>query len=54
MLTTSLAAGAPAKVASERLGHASITMTLDVYGHLLPGMDTEAATRFDQLLWPET
>ena len=32
----------PAKVVQERLGHASITMTLDVYGHLFPrGDDSE-------------
>ena len=29
----------PPKVAQERLGHASIAMTLDVYGHLFPRGD---------------
>jgi hypothetical protein len=33
----------PAKVVSERLGHATIAITLDVYGHVIPGMDTQAA-----------
>ena len=34
--------GLPAKVVQERLGHSSITMTLDVYGHLFPrGDDSE-------------
>ena len=31
--------GLPPKVAQERLGHASIAMTLDVYGHLFPRGD---------------
>lgn len=52
--TLLLAAGTPLKVVSERLGHASITTTMDIYGHLLPGMDAEAATRFDHLLRPDT
>lgn len=37
------------KVISERLGHSSISVTLDVYGHLMPGMDEQAADRLDQL-----
>ncbi|MHB8702882.1 MAG: tyrosine-type recombinase/integrase [Candidatus Tyrphobacter sp.] len=32
------------KVVSERLGHASVRMTLDVYSHAVPTMQTEAAT----------
>jgi integrase len=32
----------PAKVVQERLGHASITMTMDVYGHLFPSHDDSA------------
>jgi integrase len=32
----------PAKVVQERLGHASITMTLDIYGHLFPRGDDAA------------
>ncbi|WP_085034096.1 tyrosine-type recombinase/integrase [Ensifer aridi] len=31
--------GLPAKVVQERLGHASIVMTMDVYGHLFPRGD---------------
>ena len=37
--TAALAAGVPAKVVSERLGHATIAITLDVYSHVIPGMD---------------
>jgi integrase len=32
----------PAKVVQERLGHATIGMTLDTYGHLFPQGDTSA------------
>jgi integrase len=33
------ALGSPAKVVQERLGHSSVTLTLDVYGHLFPRGD---------------
>jgi integrase len=33
----------PAKVISERLGHATIAVTMDIYSHVLPGLDREAA-----------
>jgi integrase len=35
------------KVVSERLGHASISITLDTYSHVMPGMHEEAAARID-------
>ena len=38
-----LALGVPVKVVSERLGHASATITLDVYSHVLPGQGRAAA-----------
>jgi integrase len=38
----------PVKVVSERLGHAQISMTLDIYAHVLPAMDADAADRFAQ------
>jgi integrase len=41
-----LAAGVPVKVVSERLGHSTVTVTLDVYQHVLPGMQAEAAATF--------
>jgi len=37
-----LAAGEPVKVVSEMLGHSSVTITLDTYAHLLPGMAEKA------------
>ena len=38
------------KVLQERLGHADVSTTLQVYGHLLPGAQREAAERFDRAL----
>lgn len=48
--TLMLLAGVPAKVVSERLGHASIAITLDVYSHVLPSMQDDAAAAMDRLL----
>jgi integrase len=45
-----LAAGVHPKVASERAGHASVSITLDVYSHLIPGMQEDAASRIDAAL----
>lgn len=45
-----LAAGVPIKVVSDRLGHTTIAMTMDVYGHVLPAMDADAAARLDAVL----
>ena len=42
-----LASGIHPKVAQERLGHASVAITLDLYSHVLPGMQAEAADRVD-------
>ena len=41
--TLLLLADQPAKVVSERLGHSSITLTLDTYSHVLPTMQKRAA-----------
>jgi len=48
--TLLLKAGVPIKVVAERLGHASPGFTLNVYQHVLPGMQAEAAETFDELL----
>jgi integrase len=40
----------PAKVVQEMLGHSDISMTLDVYSHVLPEMQAEAAESLDNLL----
>lgn len=41
--THALRAGIHPKVVSERLGHSTITITLDTYSHVLPSMQREAA-----------
>jgi integrase len=38
------------KVASERLGHSKVGITLDLYSHVLPGMQEDAAARVDDAL----
>jgi len=38
------------KIVQERLGHASIQITLDTYSHVAPGLQEVAAKRFDELL----
>ena len=43
-------AGAHAKTIQVRMGHASITVTLDRYGHLFPELDEAIATAFDEAL----
>ena len=35
---------------TERLGHASVAITLDIYSHVLPGLQEAAAERFDRIL----
>jgi integrase len=45
--TQLLKAGVNPKVVSERLGHASIGITLDTYSHVIPGMQEEAAKKID-------
>lgn len=44
--------GIPVIIASKRLGHAQPSITLDVYGHLIPSKQQEAAILMDQLLTP--
>ncbi len=41
--TAALATGISAKVVSERLGHSSVSITLDIYSHVLPSIDEKAA-----------
>jgi integrase len=40
----------PVKVVSERLGHATVTITMEIYQHVLPGMQAEAAAEFAGLV----
>ena len=45
-----LANGVHPKIASERLGHSKVGITLDLYSHVLPGMQAEAAALVDTAL----
>jgi integrase len=48
--TALLRGGVPIRVVSQRLGHASVTVTLAIYAHVLPGDDEAAAMVGAQLL----
>jgi integrase len=45
-----IAAGINAKAISAFMGHSSIKVTFDLYGHLMPGSEAEAAARLDVFL----
>ncbi len=45
-----IAAGVNAKALSTFMGHSSIKVTFDLYGHLMPGTETEAAALLDAFL----
>ena len=47
--TLLLLAGENAKVVSERLGHASVTLTLDTYSHVLPSMQEASADKLQAM-----
>ena len=38
------------KVVSERLGHSNVSTTLDIYSHVLPSVQEEAAHKFGEAL----
>lgn len=40
--------GVHIKTISERLGHSSIATTMDIYGHLIPGVQEAAVTKFEE------
>jgi integrase len=44
-----LKTGAHPKVVRERLGHSTIAITMDLYSHLMDGMETSAAAQIDEL-----
>jgi len=45
-------AGLNPKIVSERLGHSSIRITLDLYGHVVPSMQKEATKALEDLFRP--
>jgi integrase len=48
--THMLANGVHPKVVSERLGHSKVGITLDLYSHVIPGMQEDAAAMVDRAL----
>ena len=45
--------GVHPKIVSERLGHAGIAITLDLYSHVAPGLQQAAANKFDDIALPK-
>jgi hypothetical protein len=52
--TLALGAGAHAKQVQEMLGHADISITLDIYTHVTEDMHRDAAARVGRVLFPES
>jgi len=44
--------GVHPKIVQERLGHASLATTLDIYSHVVPGLQEAAAIKFDEIAAP--
>jgi site-specific recombinase XerD len=42
--------GAHPKIVQERLGHSTISITLDIYSHVALGLQEAAANRFDEAI----
>ena len=51
--TLMLIAGIHPKIVSERLGHSKVSITLDIYSHILPGLQEAAVESFDRMLKPK-
>jgi integrase len=51
--TLMLASGVPPKVAAERLGHADTTLFSNLYSHVTPTMQREAAERIGDALFAD-
>ena len=45
-----LASGVHPKLVQERLGHSSITLTMDTYSHVIPSLQEEVARKMDDLM----
>ena len=52
--TLLIKAGVNVKVVSERLGHANAAFTIETYQHVIPGMQSDAARVFEQMITPAT
>ncbi len=54
MATNMLKQGIHPKIVQERLGHSTIGMTMDLYSHVTPTMQQDAAVKLDMLFKPST
>ncbi len=52
--TLLLSEGVSVKVIQEMLGHSNVTLTLNTYSHVMPGMQKQAASTFDRLFRVKT
>ncbi len=43
--------GIPVLIVSKRLGHSKLSLTIDVYGYLIPSQQEEAAKLMDDLMF---
>jgi integrase len=50
MATLALAAGIHPRTVADRLGHSTTGLVLDLYSHVLPSLESEAAARLDAVL----
>jgi integrase len=48
--TLALSAGVNPRIVSGRLGHSTVALTLDIYSHVLPQADQEAADKIAALI----
>jgi integrase len=48
--TLALSSGVNPRIVSGRLGHSTVALTLDIYSHVLPQADAEAADRIAALI----
>lgn len=44
--------GFPVLIVSKRLGHAKPSITLDIYGHLIPSLQEQVAQMMDEVITP--
>ena len=51
-MSSSLKAGVHPRVVSERLGHTSVAITMDVYSHVRPDMQRDAAGALERQYRP--
>jgi integrase len=54
LLLTKPFSGINPKIVSERLGHSTIMLNMDVYSHVLPNMQQDATNRLEEMIFKST